>query len=131
MKKLLIALALVLSGCASTGVQVKDSALTAFKPGVTTKAEIIEKLGPPTSTTNMNGFHFITYAGSQYQVRAASLIPVVGLFAGGSDVRTSMVMFQLDDNDVLLKINSNQSNSGTVNGFSAGDRPKTDVRAIE
>ena len=38
---------LVLAACASTGVDV--GAAKTFKPGVTTRAEVIKRLGPPAS----------------------------------------------------------------------------------
>lgn len=104
MKKLSFAiLALLLAGCAATGVQVSQEAATQFKEGVTTEAQIRAALGEPTSTTISSGIKTINYTGAQYSTNAATFIPVVGLFAGGSDYSVSTASYQINDKGLLEK----------------------------
>lgn len=104
MKKLSFAIiATLLAGCAATGVQVSQEAATQFKEGVTTEAQIRMALGEPTSITISSGVKTINYMGAQYSTNAASFIPVVGLFAGGSDYSISTASYQINDKGLLEK----------------------------
>jgi outer membrane protein assembly factor BamE (lipoprotein component of BamABCDE complex) len=105
MKKLtLMMCAAALAGCASSGVQVSQTAATQFKEGVTTESQIVEKLGNPTTTTIANGIKTITYTGAQYRTNAASFIPIVGLFAGGTDFSVTVAAYQINNQGVLDKV---------------------------
>lgn len=99
-----IAATAALAGCAASGVQVSQSAATQFKEGVTTEAQIIEKLGNPTTTTIANGLKTITYTGAQYRTSAATFIPIVGLFAGGTDYSVTVAAYQINSQGVLNKV---------------------------
>jgi outer membrane protein assembly factor BamE (lipoprotein component of BamABCDE complex) len=104
-----LALAL-LAGCVSVGTQVKDSALEQFQKGVTTEADVVKALGPPQSiTTSTEGLRMLTYMGLHSQPKAASFIPVVGLFAGGADTTGSYVSFRFDKDGKLADITSQQN----------------------
>lgn len=104
MKKLTFTLtSFLLAGCAASGVQVSQEAATQFKEGVTTEAQIRTALGEPTSTTISSGIKTIIYTGAQYRTSAATFIPVVGLFAGGSDYSISTASYQINDKGLLEK----------------------------
>jgi len=106
----------ILGGCAASGTQVSEAAALQFKEGQATEAQIISKLGKPTSVTISNGMKFISYSGMQYQVKGATFIPIVGAFAGGADYTTTMAMYQIDTKGVLEKVTYMTSGSGSRNG---------------
>lgn len=124
-------LATALAGCAASGVQVSEQMATQFKEGTSTEIEIVKALGPPTSVTVSSGKRFISYTGMQYQVKGASFIPIVGAFAGGSDYKMSVAMFQIDPAGVLEKITYTTSGSGTRSGVQPVAMPTTEPRAVK
>lgn len=115
-------LALVLGGCASSGVQIAPERLGDFKEGTTTEAEVIAKLGPPTGVTTAAGMRLLTYSGADYQTRPATFIPFIGPLVGGVDVRTSMVMFKFDSAGKLVEVVTHRSQSAGASGLTAGSK---------
>lgn len=116
-----LALALVVSlfiaGCASSGTQVSQNAAMQFKEGVTTEAQIVAKLGPPSGISiSSGGIKTLSYTGAQYQTKAASFIPIVGLFAGGADYTISTAAYQLGTDGILQKIDYSTYNGSTGMG---------------
>jgi len=107
--------AVLLTACASSGVMVDQNKVGTFKEGVTTEADVYAALGKPTSVSTSTGTKILMYYGSQAQVKAATFIPVVGLFAGGSDSKVSMLMLTFKDG-VLTNINNTQSGSSVSTG---------------
>lgn len=97
MRCLLFACLLLIGGCATTGTQIDAGQVKAFERGVTTRAEIESKLGQPNMVQTLpDGRAILTYTYAHAQARVASFIPVVGLFAGGSDVKAQTVSIFLD-----------------------------------
>lgn len=85
---------LTLLGCASAGTKVEQSSVDQIHKGTTTKAEVIALLGAPISDTLLpDGREMMVWSYSHAQVKAATFVPVVGLFAGGSDMK--MTTFQV------------------------------------
>lgn len=115
--------ALLIAGCVSHGVQVSAEKVAQFKPGVTTEADVVAALGQPTSVTSMNGQRLLSYAGAQAQARPTSFIPIVGLFAGGADVRYSMTMFKFGADGKLVDTTQTNGASGANTGLAAGTMP--------
>lgn len=114
-----------LAGCVSHGVQVSAEKVAQFKPGVTTEADVVAALGQPSSVTTTNGTRILMYTGAQAQARPASFIPIVGLFAGGADVRYSMTMFKFGSDGKLVDTSQTNGASGANTGFAAGTMPQT------
>ena len=113
-----------LFGCASSGVQVSQEAALQFVEQKSTEADIIAKLGRPTMVTINGNIKVLMYAGSQVKVKAASFIPVVGAFAGGSDIQSTAASYQLDaKTGILQKII--YSTYGT--GVQTGSQPAPSV----
>lgn len=110
--------AFVLGGCAASGVQVSQTAATQFVEGKTTETEILQKLGRPTSVMIQSGVKTITYTGVQYQTKAATFIPIVGAFAGGSDYSVSSASFVIDEKGILKT--ASYSNTSGSTGLGAG-----------
>jgi len=113
-----------LAGCASTGSQVKADQLTAFETGKTTEVDVIKVLGKPqTLMSSSDGSRVMTYAFAQYQVKGATFIPVVGLFAGGADIRTSSTVFTFDKAGKLVNHQTTETQQETRNGRSSTPSP--------
>ncbi|MDH4481432.1 MAG: hypothetical protein QE279_01845 [Rhodoferax sp.] len=123
--------AALLGGCASSGTQVSEAAALQFKEGETTEAQIIAKLGKPTSVSIASGMKFISYSGMQYQVKGATFIPIVGAFAGGADYTMSMAMYQIGANGVLEKITYSTSGTGTRSGVAPAAMESVEPSAVK
>jgi hypothetical protein len=83
-----IASFLALAACASHGVEPRTAAQ--FKPGVTTRAEVIKRLGPPASVYDgMDETRTLTWARSG------------GLFDGGS---TKGLSIQFGPDDKMVRV---------------------------
>src|SRR5690554_6309650 len=108
MKKIAaIAAALILAGCASSGVRVTDDQMSQFKEGQTTKQDVIAALGQPTTTMrNSDGTTMVMYTYSEARTRGSTFIPIVGAFAGGVDTRSSNVVLTFDQRGVLQSTSS-------------------------
>ncbi len=122
MNKLLsLTLVLLLTACVSVGTDVKQSALDQFKQGVTTQADVVKALGPAQSVSrSMAGVTTLAYVGLHAHAKAASFIPVVGLFAGGADSQMSTVTFVFNKEGLLSDMTSTQSQAGSRTGLAAG-----------
>lgn len=118
-----LAVCLLVSGCMSAGVKVTQQDATQFKEGVTTEAEIISKLGLPTSTMVSSGVKMLIYGGYQSQATPASYIPIVGLFAGGADFTSASAMFEIDAVGVLKKATFTETSNNTRMGIRQPEPP--------
>jgi outer membrane protein assembly factor BamE (lipoprotein component of BamABCDE complex) len=119
-----VLLSVALAGCVSSGVEVKPEQTANFRPGVTTRQEVLAKLGnPTTSSTLPDGSTMLVYAFSAAQARPASFIPIVGAFVGGADAHSSMVSFQFTPAGVLKSSSSATSQSGSQMGTTTTTSP--------
>ncbi|MCL2873153.1 MAG: outer membrane protein assembly factor BamE [Betaproteobacteria bacterium] len=111
MKLAILAIAaMVLIGCASSGVRVTEDQTSTFVKGETTRSQVLQALGDPTSQTKMSdGTRSITYTYAKARARPATFIPIVGIFAGGTDTQASSVTLRFDANDKLIDITSMES----------------------
>jgi outer membrane protein assembly factor BamE (lipoprotein component of BamABCDE complex) len=124
---IIIAFSIILAACGATGVKITDSQIANLKKGQTTIDQATAQLGQPTNRMTLSDFTTLTYSYGEYSARAASFIPVVGVFAGGADVRSSMVMLKFDKQGILQDIITSQSQYGAGNGVSAGNIDTTKV----
>jgi hypothetical protein len=89
-----------LFGCAAPPpkpMPVTAARISGFQKGVTTEAEVLALLGKPLSSiVNMDGSRIISYAAVDTGIRGASYIPVVGMFAGGADMKINSATFTFD-----------------------------------
>ena len=119
---------ILVSGCASHGVQVSQEKASQFKIGVATESDVIASLGQPTGTVSSSDGRLITYTGATAQVRGATFIPIVGLFAGGHDVKASSTSFKFGKDGKLKDvITSNTATSTGMGGVAiepALDQPR-------
>jgi outer membrane protein assembly factor BamE (lipoprotein component of BamABCDE complex) len=121
---LLGAASLALAACASTGVRVDEAAVSKFQPGKTTYLEVVKSLGAPTTSMLMpDGRRMILYTYAQVRMRAASFVPIVGMFAGGADSKSTNVSFNFDAQGVLINDSASQTQFGTGTGLISGAAP--------
>ena len=83
-----VAALLALSACATSGVD--PSAAKSFKPGVTTRAQVVKRLGPPASV----------YDGTD-ETRTLTWAKTGGLFDSGT---TKGLSIQFGPDDKMIKV---------------------------
>lgn len=83
-----VAALLALTACATSGVD--PGAAKAFKPGVTTRAEVVKRLGPPASV----------YDGTD-ETRTLTWAKTGGLFDSGT---TKGLSIQFGPDDKMIKV---------------------------
>lgn len=128
-----LAVAVLVAGCAASGVQVREDQLAEFQEGKTTMQEIVGKLGQPTGSTLMpDGSRMITYTYVAVTSRPESFVPVVGPLVGGHDMRSNVVMLTFDRSGLLKTKMASSSQHGTgmgmISGTSAVDRVEQQPR---
>jgi len=102
----------------SSGTKVTEQQAAQFEKGKSTEAEVIAKLGPPTSSSRgPDGAKADVYMYTKSQARAASFIPVVGLMAGGADASMTAVIFHFRPDGLLEDWASNITNTGVDTGL--------------
>ena len=113
--------AALISACASSGVKISDAQLGALKKGSTTADEVVSIFGSPTTRTKLaDGALVLQYVYAQAQIRASTFIPVVGMFTGGSDIRSNITILKFDLSGKLAEITTTESQMGTGNGLYSG-----------
>lgn len=101
--------ALTLGGCATSGNQALGSADQStidqrIVAGKTTKRDVQAYLGGPDSINLTDGGQEVwQYSHAKTSVNAASYIPIVGLFAGGSTVDQKILTILFDKKGVVVK----------------------------
>lgn len=120
MKKLIIVVMLVVSGCATVGRQIDFNQVSKIKEGVTTQQEVVDLLGSPDRITNAGqGMATMSYTFAKTSSRAVNFVPVVGIMAGGMDTQSQFVMVMLK-NGVVNRVVSSQSGMETNRNLSVG-----------
>ena len=121
MKIMLLVLAVMISSCVSIGNKIDRDYTNEITKGVTTEAQILQVLGKPISVgQNSSGMKTLTYMHVASQAKAASYVPIVGLFAGGADSQTTMLIITVDaSTGVVSDWNYNESNSEVNTGILA------------
>lgn len=120
----LVVLAIIcLAGCMSSGTEIKQEQFSTIQKGVTTCSQVESKFGKPTTVTTMgDGSKQYLYMYQNTQVRATTLIPYVGIFAGGADTKSDTATFSFDKNGILTDYTSTQSNIGVDTGLLGGGK---------
>ncbi len=117
---LMACLGLGAAGCASTGVRVTDDQLAGLHKGETTVDQAVAALGAPTTRMQMpDGRVSLHYVYAESKVHAATFIPIVGAFAGGSDTKSSLAILQFGPDGKLLSVTTSQSQHTTSLGQTA------------
>jgi outer membrane protein assembly factor BamE (lipoprotein component of BamABCDE complex) len=113
-KGMVVLAALMLAGCVSSGTKVDTTQIASFQKGKTTYAQVVQALGPPISVSTLSdGTRIIGYGYVHAEPRAASFIPVVGLFAGGADAQSQSVIFTFGPDGTLRDYSTTTSKVGS------------------
>lgn len=121
MKKIIISafVSLALAGCSSVGNQslkneTQESVKTKIVKDKTTKQYVLASFGEPDSHSLIDGEEQWSYTMYNSQSKATSLIPVVGLLAGGADSQTKSLKVSFKGEKVSSYIfNAGKSNVKT------------------
>lgn len=117
----------MLAACMSTGVKVDPQQVASFRAGVTTKQEVESRLGSPTVQSMLpDGTSILVYSFTSAQARPASFIPLIGMFAGGADVKSQSVSFQFGPDGILKGSTSTAAQSGSQMGTTTSTPMQTD-----
>lgn len=112
-----------LSACVSTGTKVDPAKVVQFEKGKTTYNEVIQQLGKPNqSTIDSNGIRIIVYTYVQSQMSAASFIPYVGAFVGGSESESTTTMLRFTKELVLIDYTTSEGALDTGTGIISGGK---------
>lgn len=108
----------IISGCASAGRPIDLAALQKLEKGISTQNDVRAAMGAPMSAGIIpDGKSYFMYIFSRSQIKAESMIPIVGLFAGGSktDIQTLQIWF--DENGVMENYLFNESQQDISQGL--------------
>jgi outer membrane protein assembly factor BamE (lipoprotein component of BamABCDE complex) len=120
-KSLLFLLTFIIVGCSSYGSKIDRNYATSIEKGVTTEDQVVKKMGSPSSVgLSADGKKTLTYMHVASQVKASTFIPIVGLFAGGADTQTTMLIITINqDTGIVENWTYNQSDSQLNTGLTA------------
>lgn len=113
----------LIAGCVTVGnrkIENPGKVAAQIKPGATTKNEVRAIVGEPSKTEFADtGDETWEYVLVKSQVRAASFIPIVGLFAGGADMQNYSLTVRFRPDGVVKNVGYGQTNGG---GGGIGDK---------
>lgn len=115
MRSACVGLVLLISGCAAYGnKKITDPTIVAqIEKGKSTKADVKGILGDPATVDfSDTGVEKWIYAYTKHQTRGATFIPVVGMLAGGADIKTDTLIVQFDKDGTVMNVGSGQSTGG-------------------
>lgn len=125
---ILFVVALLLAGCGNGeyGHTIDQSQVQQFKDGVSTYDQVVGAMGPPAAVNQMaDGSKIVVYSHTKMSVRGATYIPVVGIFAGGTDTSQQSVAFTFDQSGILKNYQTMSSvacsGTGVMSGVSAAN----------
>jgi len=103
MKVTMLGVALLCSGCWSYGAKIDDTKLAQIERGKSTRADVEALIGKPATVDfTDSGLEKWIYLHSRSQMRAASLIPVIGIVAGGADTKTETLTVLFNTGGVVM-----------------------------
>ena len=113
-----MAIAVLLSACGvDQGQKIDTNQVAKFQTGKTTYDQVIAAMGTPASIqTRSDGTKILVYVYTQAAPRPATFVPVVGLFAGGADVKQQSVLFTFDHDGILKDYTTQDTQMCSGNG---------------
>jgi outer membrane protein assembly factor BamE (lipoprotein component of BamABCDE complex) len=122
MRRISLTICLVLlASCSTTGTKVDKNQLNTFLAGKTTYEEVVQQLGQPTQVVEKStGERTAMYSYVNVQARPQSFIPVVGIFAGGADAKSSTAIINFNRNNLFQDFTIMNGELGTSHGV--GDK---------
>lgn len=118
---LALLLTFILVGCASYGNKIDRNYAASIEKGVTTEEQVVKNMGSPTSVgLSANRKKILTYMHVASQAKASTFIPILGLFAGGADTQTTMLIITINqETGIVENWTYNQSDTEVNTGLSA------------
>ncbi len=109
-----IVLAAGLAGCGTTGNNVLPDQVTGFQIGVTTRAQVEEKLGKPTFVRSTpDGLSMLSYVWVDPDIRPASFYFINEGPTAGVDAVSRSAGFFFDQQGILFDYTGNERTYGT------------------
>lgn len=124
MKKImvLVLMAGLLAGCASTGRKIDQAAAAKIEKGRTTKNEVLTLIGSPDSiTVSLNGETTFMYSSARTTAQPAAYIPFFGPLLGGIDVQSQMFIITFNSDGVVKDFISSQGRTEDT-GLTTGSK---------
>ena len=122
MKKtmLMLLVAVIISGCVSVGRKLDQDQVAKIKKGDTGQ-QVLALVGSPDQVTTVgNGDTTWSYTFTRATPTAVTFVPIVGAFAGGSDVQHQILVVTLDGDGVVKNIMSSYGSQSMGVGASSG-----------
>lgn len=110
-----IIVALMAAGCSSHGNReiADDARVSKIEKGKSTKADVEALVGKPTTVDfTEGGLEKWLYVYTTSQVRGSSFIPVVGIFAGGSDINMDSLTILFTKDGIVENVGRGKSSGG-------------------
>lgn len=128
-RTLIITIAALLCGCASVGNNFDSRKLSEVKKGETTESQLVGLFGQPTQRgINSDGDVTMQWIYSEATAKGATFIPIVGAFAGGTNIKTKILNVYLDQ---LGKVSSyNYSGGDTQAGGGTQSEPSDSTNQV-
>lgn len=120
MKKpiVLLLVAVLIAGCATSGKAIDQNKVTQIKEGVSTEQDVIQLLGNPyMKTLGSDGKIIMLYQYTKVKNRASNFIPIVGLLNSGMDMQQKMLTILIGNDGKVEKYTLNDSNSEIKSGL--------------
>ena len=106
------------SACAARSHDISPEQVAALKPGVATYDDVVKALGRPMSvSTSSDGSRIAVFGAVHASPKAASFIPVVGLFAGGATSSMAFSAFIFGPDGVLRQSNTTSATTDCSTHF--------------
>jgi outer membrane protein assembly factor BamE (lipoprotein component of BamABCDE complex) len=111
---------MVLFGCTTVGNEriIQDEIVSQIKPGKSTKAAVKALVGGPTKVSSTDTNEEVwDYEYTISEMRAATFIPVVGIFAGGADMDTYTLTIRFTKEGIVKEVGTGMTTSGSGSVF--------------
>ena len=119
--------AVLLSGCASVGRKLDQTSVDKIQKGITTREQVLQLIGSPEQISkNSAGEVTFQYLYTRASAKAATFIPIVGVFAGGANVQTQSVSISFGADGVVKDVVSSYGATETGMGMSTGSKAALD-----
>lgn len=109
----LLCITMALAGCAvQQGTKVESADISFIKKGQTTKTEVVQKLGQPTSVLRDSaGKETLVWDFYKHTTDAKSFIPIAGLFVGSTKMEGSTFTVFLNKENLVTDYQISSSRS--------------------
>jgi outer membrane protein assembly factor BamE (lipoprotein component of BamABCDE complex) len=117
-------LAIMIMGCTTIGRKLDTAQIDKIKKGETTREQVTQLIGAPDSMSpTADGGAVFMYMHMQVKPKAASFIPIVGLAAGGADMKNQQVMVTFGPDGIVKDVVSTYDAPKTTTGGETSGKP--------